>query len=139
MLKSSLIWFFRIAGIFMVVNGIWMVADAVHWFYNIPAGVTDSGQPNGHFIRDVGLVYMIFGVALTWCSFQLAERRAVFVCVAAFMIGHALDHLVEILMGVLPPSHWLLDLSPVLAPGLLFAVFLHPGAWSWLVGEHRAI
>lgn len=138
MIKSLLIWFFRIFGVVMVANGLWMVGGAFHWFYNVPAGVPDTGHPNGHLIRDVGLVYMIFGVASAWCSFGLAERRPVFLCVAAFMIGHAVDHVAEILVGALPPSHWLLDLPAVLAPGVLFAVFVHPGAWSWLVRESRA-
>lgn len=137
MRKPLLMWFFRIFGVIMVANGVWMVADAFHWFYTVPAGVTDSGHPNGHFIRDVGLAYMIFGVASTWCSFHLRERRPVFLCVAAFMIGHAADHVVEILVGALPSSHWLLDLPAVLAPGVLFAVFVHPKAWNWLVSEHR--
>jgi len=138
-LKPILIWFFRIVGVVMVANGLWMLADALHWFYNIPAGVTDSGHPNGHFIRDVGLVYVIFGVASTWSSFALVERRPVFLCVAAFMIGHAVAHVAEILVGTLPPSHWLLDLPAVLAPGALFAVFVYPRAWRWLVREGRIV
>jgi hypothetical protein len=135
MMKPLLVWFFRLFGLLMVANGLWMVASAVHWFYTLPAGLPDTGHPNGHLIRDVGLAYLIFGAASTWCSFQLRERRPVFLCAAAFMIGHALDHVAEILLGVLPFSHWLLDLPGVLVPGVFFAVFTHPGAWNWLVSE----
>jgi hypothetical protein len=76
MMKPLLVWFFRLFGLLMLANGLWMVAGAFHWFYTVPAGLPDTGHPNGHLLRDVGLVYMIFGVASTWCSFQLRERRA---------------------------------------------------------------
>jgi hypothetical protein len=126
-------WLFRLSGIAMVANGTWMLGSALHWFFGIPAGMPDTGHPNGHLIRDVGLAYLVFGVALIWCSYALAQRRAMFLAVSAFMIGHALGHVIEIATGRLPPSHWLLDLPLVLAPGALFAVFLLPAAWRWLI------
>lgn len=46
---------------------------------------------------------------------------AVYLCVAAFMLG------------ALPPSHWLIDLPLVLLPGVLLGVFIHAKAWQWLV------
>ena len=135
-MRAAVLWIFRLAAFVMIVNGLWMELHAFHWFSTIPAGLADTGHPNGHFIRDVGLCYLIFGVALLWCCRQLAERRAVFLCVAAFMAGHALGHVAELLLGVLPPSHWLLDLPLVLAPGALFAVFVMTRPWLWLVAKN---
>jgi hypothetical protein len=134
-MKIAALWFFRLTGVAMIANGIWMEVNAYHWFFTIPAGLPNTGEPNAHFIRDVGLAYLIFGTALAWCTFNFKNRRAVFVCVAAFMAGHALGHVVEISLGILPPSHWWLDLVPVLAPGLIFAVFLFPKPWRWLTAE----
>ena len=134
-MKTALRWLFRITGGVMIANGLWMLGNAFHWFFTIPAGLPDTGDPNGHLIRDVGLAYLVFGAALLWCTQAFAARRAMFVCVSAFMIGHALGHVVEMLAGVLPPSHWLLDLPLVLAPGVLFAVFLLPAPWRWLSSD----
>lgn len=123
---------FLLTAAVMLANGLWMLADAFHWFRVIPAALEDTGAANGHFIRDVGLVYVVLGGALAWCMQAPAGRRAVFVIVALFMCGHALGHLAEIAVGMLPPRHLLIDLPLVLGPGLLFAVFLHPAAWRRL-------
>lgn len=136
-MQTSVLWIFRIASLVMIVNGIWMMAHAFHWFATIPAGLPDTGHPNGHLIRDVGLAYLIFGVATAWVTLRIAERRAVFLCAALFMLGHALGHVAEITLGLLPPSHWLIDLPLVLAPGALFAVFIYPPAWRWLAGAEE--
>lgn len=126
---------FLLAAAMMAANGLWMLADAHGWFRTIPAGLADTGPVNGHFVRDVGLVYLLFGAALAWCMQEVATRRPVFVLIAMFMVGHALDHVAEILLGALPPRHWLLDLPLVLGPGILFGVFLHPGAWMHLAAD----
>lgn len=126
-------WMFRVLGTVMIANGGWMLAHAFHWFWNIPAGLPDTGEPNGHLVRDVGLAYIIFGAALVWSTFKLAERRAMFLCVTAFMLGHAAVHVIEILLGALPPSHWLIDLPLVLIPGILLGAFIYGKAWRWLV------
>ncbi|MBI3171425.1 MAG: hypothetical protein HYZ32_02410, partial [Hydrocarboniphaga effusa] len=79
-------WIFRILGAVMAGNGLWMLLHAFHWFWNVPAGLPDTGDPNGHLIRDVGVAYVIFGAALVWSTFKLARRRAVYLCAAAFML-----------------------------------------------------
>lgn len=123
---------FAVTGVVMIANGLWMLADAFHWFQTLPVELADTGTPNGHFIRDVGVVYLLFGGALLWVMLDPVARRSVFVLVALFMVLHALDHLLEILLGVMPARRLLLDLPLVLAPGLLFGVFLHPAAWGKL-------
>lgn len=133
--QKILLMVFRLTGVVMVLNGLWMLGHAFHWFATLPAGLADTGEPNGHFIRDVGLCYGIFGVALLWCCADLAARRAVFVMVAAFGVGHALGHVAEILTGALPHTHWLIDLPLVLLPGVLFAVFVPTPTWRWLTAK----
>ena len=132
-MKTTLLWILRITAVVMIANGIWMMSAAFNWFFHIPAGLPDTGHPNGHLIRDVGLAYLIFGGALWWCCKDLAQRRPVFLCVAAFMVGHAAEHLGELIVGVLPPSHWMLDFPLVLAPGFLFAALVFPVVWRRLV------
>lgn len=131
--QAAVGWVLRVTGLVMLGNGLWMLAHAFHWFWNIPAALPDTGVPNGHLIRDVGLAYIVFGAALAWSTFRLAERRAVYLCATAFVLGHALVHVAEILLGALPPSHWLIDLPLVLLPGVLLGAFIHTKAWRWLV------
>lgn len=129
--RRLLLWLFRIDGVAMLLNGLWMLGSALHWFVTVPVGLADTGHPNAHFIRDVGLCYLIFGAALLWASGDFAARRALFLYVAAFMAGHALGHVAEILAGALPHTHWVLDLPLVLLPGALFAIFALPAPWRW--------
>lgn len=135
-LRAAVIWIFRITAVVMMLNGLWMMGSAFHWFTNIPAGLPDTGPPNGHLIRDVGLCYLIFGAGAFWSCGALAARRIAFVGAALFSAGHALGHVVEMLVGALPHSHWLIDLPLVLAPGALFAFFALPAPWRWLTQKN---
>ena len=122
----------------MIANGIWMVSRAIQWFFHIPADMSATGEPNGHLIRDIGFAYIVFGFALNWCAFQLASRRPVFLMVSFFMVAHALGHAVEILIGLLPTSHWWIDFPLVLFPGLFLGTLAIPRVWSSLVSDHEA-
>lgn len=134
MLKTQILKIvFHVVGTVMVVNGIWMVARAIEWFFHIPANMLATGEPNAHLIRDVGFAYVVFGFALNWCALQLQSRRPVFLMVAFFMVAHALGHVVEILTGLLPASHWWIDFPLVFLPGLMLGVLAVPRVWSSLV------
>ncbi len=126
---------FHIVGTTMMVNGIWMVSRAIDWFVTIPADMLATGAPNGHLIRDVGFAYIVFGFALNWCAMQLENRRAVFLMVSFFMAAHALGHVIEILVGLLPTSHWWIDFPLVILPGLILGILAIPRVWAALVGE----
>jgi hypothetical protein len=129
---------FHIVGVAMIANGIWMVSRAIEWFFHIPADMLATGEPNGHLIRDVGFAYIVFGFALNWCALQLERRRAVFLMVSFFMVAHALGHVVEILIGLLPASHWWIDFPLVLFPGLILGVLAIPPVWASLLGDGDA-
>lgn len=122
----------------MIVNGIWMVARAIEWFFYIPADMLATGEPNGHLIRDVGFAYIVFGFALSWSAFQFQSRRPVFLMVAFFMVAHALGHASEIFIGLLPASHWWIDFPLVFLPGLILGVLAVPRVWEWLLGKAAA-
>jgi hypothetical protein len=128
--------FLQIVGVVMMANGIWMISRAIEWFFHIPADMPATGEPNGHLIRDVGFAYLVFGFALYWCALQLEHRRAVFLMVSFFMVVHALGHVTEILLGVLPASHWWIDFPLVLLPGLILGVLAIPRVWASLTVEN---
>lgn len=120
-------------GLASVANGAWMIAHAWTWFTMLP-GVRDTGAVNSHFIHDVGVVYLLSGAGLVWCVRNPASARPLFVGIALFYVGHALGHVVEILVGQLPPSHWWIDLPLVFAPAALLGALALPGPWRRLAG-----
>lgn len=133
-MKAIAVLALRILAVGMIANGLWMLLGAFNWFQTVPAALPDTGPPNGHLIRDVGLAYVIAGATLLWSSLRLAERRAAFLIATAFVGGHAAGHVIEMVLGLLPPSHWLIDLPLVLAPGVFLLAFVLPQAWNWLIG-----
>ncbi len=130
--------FFHIIGAVMIGNGIWMVSRAIEWFFQIPADMQATGEPNGHLIRDVGFAYIVFGFALYWCALHLEDRRAVFMMVSLFMVVISLGHVIEILTGLLPASHWWIDFPLVFFPGVVLGVLAIPRVWASLVGVSDA-
>ena len=125
-----------VIGVAMLGNGMWMVSRAIEWFFHIPVDMPATGEPNGHLIRDVGFAYIVFGFALNWCALQLESRRSVFLMVSFFMVVHALGHAIEIIIGLLPASHWWIDFPLVFFPGLILGVLAVPRIWASLVEDN---
>ena len=114
----------------MALNGLWMLMSALPWFANVPADMAATGNPNIHLIHDVGIAYIIFGLGLVWCASNLAKSRPVYLGISFFMAGHALSHVLEILLGQLPPSHWWIDIPLVFLPGIILALLAFPKLWA---------
>jgi len=105
-------------------NGLWMLFFAQNWYNNMPVAVHDTGPLNTHFVHDIGLVFIIAGLALLWCTSNLSKSLVVYIGVVLFYVGHALIHIVEILLGLLPPSHWWIDFPLVFVPAMLLLALL---------------
>ena len=106
-------------GALSVGNGLWMLLFAENWYLNLPAGIEDTGPLNTHFVHDIGLVYCIAGLAAFYCASRITNCKAVHIGLALFTVGHAFIHVVEISIGLLPPSHWLIDLPLLFVPAML--------------------
>ena len=96
-----------------------MLADPVHWYYTIPAGVPDFGPLNEHFVRDVGCIYLLMGAALVWAAFRPALRSAACVGAAGFCLLHAAVHVLDTMRGLVGAEHWWIDFPGVYAPALI--------------------
>ena len=66
-----------------------------------------------------GLVYCIAGLAAFYCASRITNCKAVHIGLALFTVGHALIHVVEISIGLLPPSHWAIDFPLLFVPAIL--------------------
>ncbi len=104
-----------------ILNGLWMLADPPHWYVNLPAGVPDFGPLNEHFIRDIGALFLLMGVALVIAIVRPQWRVPIVGGVAGFYVLHALVHVVDTVRGLVGAEHWLIDFPGVYLPALILA------------------
>ena len=118
--------FYIIASIASLINGAWMLLFPLSWYMEFPADVSHTGPFNPHFVRDLGVVYLVVALAFGWSALHLERSRPVHLALTVFFVGHALIHLADILAGRLPHSHWLIDLPGVFAPALIMLITAMP-------------
>jgi hypothetical protein len=134
-LTTGFYWFLGLAGL---ANGLWMLLDPASWYVQIPAAVPDTGPLNQHFVHDVGVVYCLAGLGAIWCARDPIAAYAAHLGVMLFYVGHALVHVAEILVGMLPHTHWWIDLPLVFLPALVLAVLTVPAVRRRAYGQNLA-
>ncbi|MEM7138212.1 MAG: hypothetical protein AAF500_16650 [Myxococcota bacterium] len=105
-----------------LANGLWMLASPVHWYINLPANVPGTGPINEHFIRDIGCIFTLVGVALAVAVFRPRFRLTALLFATGFYVAHALVHVYDSLRGLLPPEQWRFDLLPVYGAAIVLVV-----------------
>ncbi len=115
-----------ILGIGLAANGLIMLADPSGWYAMVP-GVIETGPFNAHFVRDVGVAYLVAGAALAWVARDPAARPAA-LAAAAFLALHALVHLWDAAAGREHVHQLVIDLP---------AVFLPPALAIWIAWPRR--
>jgi len=86
-------------GLFLVGNGLVMLADPVDWYFAVP-GVTGTGPFNQHFLRDIGLVYVMMGGGFLAGIARPRERVILWAASTLWLAGHALFHFWEVSVGI---------------------------------------
>lgn len=120
--------FYVIACVFSLVNGAWMLLFPFSWYTDFPAHISHTGPFNPHFVRDLGVAFLVVALAFGWSAFHLDRSRPVHLALTVFFTGHALIHVADILMGRLPNNHWLIDLPGVFVPALIMIALAVPSA-----------
>lgn len=115
-----------------VLNGLWMLFAPLPWYMGLPAAVPDTGPFNPHFVRDLGVAFIVIGLGFGWCAANLDRCLPVHLGLTLFFIGHALIHVADILVGRLPHRHWLIDAPAVFLPAILLVVMALPPVWRTL-------
>lgn len=112
-----------------LLNGLAMLVAGSHWYASVP-GVADTGPFNPHFVQDIGLAFLMAGVALAARAWRPRYWPAA-VAGAGFLAAHALLHLILIAGG--HSHHAAFDLLAVVMPSALalYSAFPNPG-------EHHA-
>lgn len=101
-----------ILGGLLAANGAVMLGWPADWYAGVP-GVAERGPFNSHFVRDIGIVFMIAGASAAWTAWRPAAWPAA-MAGAVFMWAHALFHLVEALGGHVGHAIAMAELPPFL-------------------------
>lgn len=104
--------------IFLTLNGLFMIVDPKAWYEMVP-GVINTGLYNQHFIRDIGIVQLLLGVAFVAGCFRPEERLVLWGGATVWLIAHAIFHLWEVAVGICGPSALLRDFPAVTLPAII--------------------
>ena len=118
MLKTTCIWLAITLGVLSGANGVFMLIAPEAWYAAVP-GVTTTGPFNQHFIRDIGLIYLLMSAGLLVGAARPGLRVPLWAATAIWVSGHALFHVWEVAVGICGPSALLRDFAAVHLPAIL--------------------
>jgi len=116
-----------ILGLLFLANGGYMLIAPESWYLGVP-GVADRGGFNQHFIRDIGLGYILTGGAFVAGAVYPEIRLAAWVMAAPWHVAHALFHFWEVAAGICGPVALAQDFAGVTVPSAI-GVVLAATAW----------
>ncbi|MET0294941.1 MAG: hypothetical protein ABW042_07980 [Phenylobacterium sp.] len=122
-----------VMGVGLGANGVFMLVAPLNWYFAIP-GVTTTGPFNQHFLRDIGLIFVLVGGAyLTGVSLP-RHRVILWGAASLWLAGHALFHLWEVAAGICGPSVLLRDFPAVTMPAVIGALLT-----AWAAARERNV
>jgi hypothetical protein len=118
MLKSVCLGVAVLLGIAMEANGVFMLLSPADWYMAVP-GVTSTGPFNPHFVRDIGLIFLLLGGAFLVGTALPRSRVLLWAAASIWLSGHALVHLWEGAVGICSPSVLPRDFPAVTLPAII--------------------
>ena len=113
-------------------NGAFMLISPGGWYEAVP-GVTTTGPFNQHFIRDIGLIFLLLGLTLLIGVRRPQVRTLLWTITAVWLSGHAVFHLWEVAVGICSASALSRDFPAVSLPAILTGLL---ALWSWRQDRH---
>jgi len=110
-----------VLGVGAAANGVFMLAAAPIWYDSVP-GLAHTGPFNPHFVSDIGVAYLVAGLALIARAWRPRYWPAA-IAGAAFMCGHAIIHVLDIVSertGNVSVDVWLVIVPAALAAWAAF-------------------
>jgi hypothetical protein len=107
-------------GVALLANGVFMLVSPDTWYLAVP-GVTDTGPFNQHFLRDIGLIFLLLGGAFLLGVVRPQLRVLAWAAPTLWLAGHALFHFWEVAVGICSPSVIPRDFPAVTLPALIGA------------------
>lgn len=117
MLKKFCVAASIVLGISAIANGTFMLIDPERWYIEVP-GVTMTGPFNQHFVRDIGLIFLLLGGLFLLGAAQPHLRVAFWAVPSIWLAGHALFHFWEVAVGICGPSALARDFPAVTLPAI---------------------
>ncbi|GAA6154245.1 hypothetical protein [Pseudoteredinibacter isoporae] len=105
-------------GLGSLANAVLMIAAPESWYWVVP-GVPDRGPFNQHFVRDIGIIYLLIGASFTYGAVYPKNRCVLWLFPTAWLAGHGVFHIWEVIVGICGPESLLEDFAGVTLPALL--------------------
>lgn len=121
-----------VLGLAAEANGLFMLIAPANWYFAVP-GVTTTGPFNQHFVRDIGLIFLLVGTAFLVGAARPQYRLALWSAATLWLWGHALFHVWEVAVGICGPSALARDFAAVTLPALIGTVLI-----LWALGDRSA-
>jgi hypothetical protein len=118
MLKSVCHGTAMLLGVTMEANGVFMLVSPADWYMAVP-GVTSTGPFNQHFVRDIGLIFLLLGGAFLAGAALPRSRVLLWAAPSIWLFGHALFHLWEVAVGICSPLAIPRDFPAVALPAII--------------------
>ena len=118
MLKTISLSLAAVLGVAAVANGLFMLISPEGWYFAVP-GVTTTGPFNQHFIRDIGLIFLLLGTGMLIGAFKPHLRLTMWAGATIWLTGHALFHFWEVAVGICSASAIPRDFPAVTLPAIL--------------------
>ena len=120
-------------GVGALANGVYMLVAPESWYLSVP-GVTTTGPFNQHFIRDIGLIFLLLGGAFLVGVAQPSLRVVFWAAPSIWLSGHALFHFWEVAVGICSSSAIPRDFPAVTLPAIIGL-----GLTLWAIGQSRSV
>ena len=131
MLRPICIGLAILLGLAAAANGAFMLALPDGWYLAVP-GVTTTGPFNQHFIRDIGLIFLLLGAGLLVGAARPRLRALLWTGAAVWLCGHALFHFWEVAVGICAASAISRDFPAVTLPAVLTSLL---AIWAFREGR----
>lgn len=114
-------------GLGSAANGLFMLISPANWYFAVP-GVTTTGPFNQHFVRDIGLIFLLVAIAMLTGVARPMARVPLWSAAALWLAGHALFHFWEVAVGICGTDALVQDFSVVTLPAIVTTAL---ALWAW--------
>src|SRR3954470_3940362 len=98
-LAKTLLGLACLLGVAMIANGVFMLLKPETWYLSVP-GVGRTGPFNQHFIRDLGILYILIGSGFIAGVRRRDLRVWIWGPASLWLAFHAVFHIWEVLVGL---------------------------------------
>lgn len=101
--------------LFSLLFGTYMLFEPYGW-YEFVGTVKATGPANGHFIRDIGIAYIVSGLVLSFAALHPGLRWGAAIIGNLWLALHGILHIYEVIAGICSQDIFWRDAPGVLGP-----------------------